>query len=112
MIQANPDRIERTPTVKSFDEFVSLLNAVMLTAPEYSSLYSVSDLNMDDPAGVAFQDDPAGVVAFPVNALLAWPMSTSVGQDLFANVLVNDCFLRILNYWQENFLLTEASRCK
>ena len=98
----------------SFDEFVSLLNAVMLTAPEYSSQYSVSDQNMDDPnpspGEASFQDDPAGVVAFPVNALLAWPMSTGVGQDLFANVLVNDCFLRILNYWQETFLTAEGSR--
>jgi len=37
-------------------------------------------------------------------------MATYAGYGLFANVLVNDCFLRILNHWQENFLLTEASR--
>ena len=99
-IAAHPDRLERTPTVRSFDEFVSMLNAVMQTAPEYSSLYNVSNPS----------DDPAGVVAFPVNALLAWAMATDVDQDLFPNVLVNDCFLRILNYWQETFLTTEGSR--
>ena len=90
-----------TPAVKNFDEFLSLLNALMMTAPAYY----LEPGTFDDP-----KDEPAGFVAFPINALLLWPMATYAGYGLFANVLVNDCFLRILNHWQENFLTTEASR--
>ena len=92
-----------TPAVKNFDEFLSLLNALMVTAPAYY----LKPGTFDDP-----KDEPAGFVAFPINALLLWPMATYAGYGLFANVLVNDCFLRILNHWQEHFLLTEASRCE
>ena len=90
-----------TPAVKNFDEFLSLLNALMMTAPAYY----LEPGTFDDP-----KDEPAGFVAFPINALLLWPMATYAGYGLFANVLVNDCFLRILNHWQESFLTKEASR--
>ena len=78
-----------TPAVKNFDEFLSLLNALMVQAPAYY----LKPGTFDDP-----KDEPAGFVAFPINALLLWPMATYAGYGLFANVLVNDCFLRILNY--------------
>jgi hypothetical protein len=90
-----------TPAVKNFDEFLALLNGVMQVAPAYY----LDPKKLNDPA-----DDPAGLIAFPINALLAWPMATYSGYGLFANELVNVCFLRILNHWQENFLTTEASR--
>ena len=93
-----------TPAVKNFDAFLSLLNALMVQAPAYY-LKTSKPGEIDNAS-----DEPAGMIAFPINALLAWPMATYAGYGLFANVLVNDCFLRILNYWQENFLLTEASR--
>ena len=90
-----------TPAVKTFDEFLSLLNGLMQVAPAYY----LEPGSFDDPA-----DEPAGLIAFPINALLAWPMATYAGYGLFANALVNACFLRILNHWQENFLKKKASR--
>ena len=50
------------------------------------------------------------MIAFPINALLVWPMATEQGYDLFANPLVNDAFRVVLNHWQTSFLTTNASR--
>ncbi|KEP90262.1 phosphatidylserine decarboxylase family protein [Aeromonas caviae] len=81
--------------VRSFDEFLQLLNGIMTTAPE------------------AYQDvqtqEPAGLIGFPINALLNWPMATAAGYDFFANALVNQQLRKILGYWA-NFLQSPASR--
>ncbi len=81
--------------VRSFDEFLLLLNGIMTTAPE------------------AYQDvqtqEPAGLIGFPINALLNWPMATVSGYDFFANVLVNQQLRKILGYWAV-FLQSPASR--
>ena len=75
-----------TPAVKTFDEFMSLLNAIMVTAPPYYlKAHDEDTIPQKHPSA----DEPAGVVAFPINALLAWPMATTAGQGLFANALVN-----------------------
>jgi phosphatidylserine decarboxylase len=81
--------------VRSFDEFLQLLNGIMTTAPE------------------AYQDvqtqEPAGLIGFPINALLNWPMATAAGYDFFANALVNQQLRKILGYWAD-FLQSPASR--
>lgn len=81
--------------VRSFDEFLLLLNGIMTTAPE------------------AYQDvktqEPAGLIGFPINALLNWPMATVAGYDFFANALVNQQLRKILGYWAD-FLQSPASR--
>ena len=81
--------------VRSFDEFLQLLNGIMTTAPE------------------AYQDvqtqEPAGLIGFPINALLNWPMATAAGYDFFANALVNQQLRKILGYWAD-FLQGPASR--
>ncbi len=81
--------------VRSFDEFLQLLNGIMTTAPE------------------AYQDvqtqEPAGLIGFPINALLNWPMATAAGYDFFANALVNQQLRKILGYWAD-FLQSSASR--
>ena len=69
----------------------------MTTAPEcYVS--SSSDGTMQ----------PAGLIGFPINALLDWPMATNAGYNVFANALVNQQFKRILKYWAR-FLETSDS---
>jgi len=91
-----------TPAVKNFEEFLAMLDVIMSTAPVY---------NLDcNKLGNDYSNEPAGLIAFPINAILAWPMATNAGQGMFANTLVNDCFLRVLNHWQENFLTTDGSR--
>lgn len=83
------------PEVRSFEEFLGLLNGIMTTAPE------------------AYQDipsqEPSGLIGFPINALLDWPMATRSGYQFFANALVNQQFKKILDYWAQ-FLQSPASR--
>jgi phosphatidylserine decarboxylase len=81
--------------VRTFEQFLELLNGIMTTAPE------------------AYQDipshEPSGLIGFPINALLDWPMATKSGYDVFANSLVNQQFKKILRYWSR-FLVTQESR--
>jgi len=88
-----------TPEIKDFDEFLILLNGIMSQAPEYYA----GCKDADGP------DQPCGLIGFPINALLDWPMATSFGYDFFANALVNQQFKKILNYWHD-FLLKPDSR--
>jgi phosphatidylserine decarboxylase len=81
--------------VRTFEEFLHLLNAVMKTAPE-----SYQDIPTKQPAGL---------IGFPINALLDWPMATESGYAVLANQLVNQQFDKILGYWCQ-FLVSEGSR--
>ncbi len=81
--------------VRTFEQFLVLLNGIMTTAPE------------------AWQDiqthEPSGLIGFPINALLDWPMATESGYVVFANALINQQFKKILAYWSE-FLTSKESR--
>lgn len=89
----------RTPLgqvpVQNFEQFLVLLNGIMTTAPE--AYYDIPS------------HDPAGLIGFPINALLDWPMATESGYAVFSNALVNQQLKKILRYWSE-FLTSEASR--
>jgi len=87
-----------TPEVRTFDEFLVLLNAIMTQAPEYTEC----------PGG-AGAESPCGLIGFPINALLDWPMGTRFGYDVFSNMLVNQQFKKVLGYWNE-YLVSPASR--
>ncbi|MCA8994517.1 MAG: phosphatidylserine decarboxylase family protein [Planctomycetaceae bacterium] len=87
-----------TPEVKDFDEFLVLLNEIMRTAPQYTECR-----NSD---GV---EEPCGLIGFPINALLDWPMATSFGYEVFSNQLINQQFKKILGYWSK-FLVRDDSR--
>jgi phosphatidylserine decarboxylase len=80
-----------------FEEFLLLLNAIMLTAPEAYQQGHCNSLK------------PSGLIGFPINALLDWPMGTSFGHDVFSNALINQQFKKILNHWS-NFLASKESR--
>nr|WP_244463731.1 phophatidylserine decarboxylase associated domain-containing protein [Aeromonas bivalvium] len=81
--------------VRTFEEFLILLNGIMTTAPEaYQDVQSQS---------------PAGLIGFPVNALLNWPLATGSGYLFFSNALINQQFKKILCYWSL-FLQSPASR--
>ncbi len=83
------------PAVTSWDEFLSLLNVIMTTSPEFI-------VNSDSV-------EAQGLVGFPINALLDWPMGTSAGITTFNNAEFNAYFKAVLQYWS-NFLDTEPSR--
>lgn len=81
----------------NFEEFLLLLNEIMKTAPKaYQSGHGASQ-------------EPAGMIGFPINALLAWPMATDYGYNVFSNSLVNQQLKKILMYWSK-YLVTEDSR--
>lgn len=85
------------PEPQTFEDFLVLLNAIMFTAPEgYQT-------------GRGEHQQPAGMIGFPINALLDWPMATVFGYDVFSNSLVNQQLKKILNHWS-TFLVTEESR--
>ncbi len=81
--------------VRTFEQFLRLLNGIMTTAPE-----AYEDVR---------NDEPSGLIGFPINALLDWPMATESGYNVFSNALVNQQLKKILVYWSQ-FLSTEASR--
>lgn len=85
------------PEPVNFEDFLVLLNGIMQTAPEAYQ------------TGVPGNQTAAGMIGFPINALLAWPMATNFGYDIFSNALVNQQLKKILNYWSR-FLVTEDSR--
>lgn len=85
------------PEPMNFADFLVLLNAIMFTAPEAYQ------------TGTGDNQQPAGLIGFPINALLDWPMATVFGYDVFSNTLVNQQFKKILDSWS-NFLVSEDSR--
>ena len=89
--------LEWEPEPINFEDFIVLLNAIMYTAPEAYQ------------TGAPGNQSAAGMIGFPINALLAWPMATNFGYDVFSNVLVNQQFKKILNYWS-TFLASPDSR--
>lgn len=97
ILQHHQDTPLEEPAVKDFNEFLMLLNHIMSQAPEYTEC--------PDSNGA---EDPCGLIGFPINALLNWPMATKSGYEFFSNQLVNQHFKKILYYWSE-YLNTEAS---
>ena len=76
------------PQVRDYLHMLELINAVMTTAPAFNK---------------------TGLVGFPINAILDWPMGTSGGFAAFLNEKVNAQFKKILNTWA-NFLASPDSR--
>jgi len=84
-----------TPPIKDFDHFLHMLNLIIRTSPAF---YTKGKNNFD----------AAGLIAFPINALLDFPMSTDSGYAIFSNALINQQFKKILSHWT-TFLESEES---
>ena len=81
-----PDSSEGT-RIPYWQLMIILINHIMTTAPEYNE---------------------TGLVGFPINVILNWPMATTAGFAAFLNDKVNTLFKSILNYWGK-FLSSSAS---
>ncbi|KAF9881502.1 phosphatidylserine decarboxylase [Colletotrichum karsti] len=81
--------------IKSFDDFIPILNLVMLSGPEF--------VRKSDPSTAI------GFIGCPINALLDYPMGTDSGYELFLLPEVNAAIAAILNSWGK-FLTTPESR--
>ncbi len=76
------------PQVRDYLHMLQLINQVMTKAPEFNE---------------------TGLVGFPINAILDWPMGTEAGASAFLNPKVNAQFKKILNEWAV-FLSSPDSR--
>jgi len=70
------------PEVKSFNDMLLAIDTIMTTAPPWS-----------DAA------DRSGLIGFPINAVLDWPMATASGFAFFLEPKVNDCLRLVLTKW-------------
>ena len=66
------------PQVRDYKHMLELINHVMTHAPEFNK---------------------TGLVGFPINAILDWPMGTPAGSMVFLNDKVNRQLKKILNEW-------------
>ena len=67
-----------TPQVRDYEHMLALINNILTTAPAF---------------------DQTGLVGFPINAILDWPMGTSGGFTAFLNDKVNAQLKQLLNAW-------------
>ncbi len=67
-----------TPQVRDYEHMLDLINGIMATAPTFNK---------------------TGLVGFPINVILDWPMGTSGGFAAFLNDKVNAQLKKILNEW-------------
>lgn len=73
---------EHSPQVKNYKQMLAMINHIIGTAPEYSRI-----------------SDRAGLIGFPINAILDWSMGTQAGFWAFTNEKVNAALKKILNTW-------------
>jgi phosphatidylserine decarboxylase len=66
------------PQVRDYNLMLKLISSILKTAPEFNK---------------------TGLVGFPINAILDWPMGTSGGFAAFLNDKVNAQLKKILNAW-------------
>lgn len=76
------------PQIRDYRQMLRVINHVMHSAPEFNK---------------------SGLVGFPVNAILDWPMGTASGFAAFTNDKVNRQIRKILNEWAV-FLASPDSR--
>ena len=66
--------------IRDWRLMIIMIDHIMTTAPEFNK---------------------TGLVGFPINVILNWPMATTAGFAAFLNDKVNRLFKNILNYWAD-----------
>ena len=70
------------PQVRNFHHMLVLINHIMDSGPKWSTIA-----------------DEVGLIGFPINAILDWPMCTPSGNAFFLRRDVNEQWVKILNKW-------------
>ncbi|KAF2222244.1 Phophatidylserine decarboxylase-domain-containing protein [Elsinoe ampelina] len=83
------------PQIRDFPTFINTLNTILVTGPEFY-------YKPDDP-------DAMGLIGFPINAILDWPMGTQSGYAFWYLPEVNQMFEPILADFT-SFLGSSASQ--
>jgi len=79
------------PQIKDYQRMLTDINTIITKAPEFS------------------YKDRKGLVGFPINAILDWPMNTPTARTVFLNAKVNRALKKILRQWAV-FLSSKDSR--
>lgn len=66
------------PQIKNYHQMLQVLNRMLTMAPEFNT---------------------TGLVGFPINTILDWPMGTPAGTSVFLQKKVNSQLKKILNQW-------------
>lgn len=83
--------------IKSFNDFIAVLQHVVQSGPEF--------FDKAEPATAM------GLIGFPINALLDWPMGTVSGYEFFLHPTVNDALRDVLNSWGKFLGTPESQSC-
>lgn len=75
------------PQIRNYNQMLDMMNVIITQAPEFNT---------------------TGLVGFPINAILDWPMGTVAGYVAFLDPNVNAKLKAILDYWK-NYLQSPAS---
>ncbi|KXJ96507.1 Phophatidylserine decarboxylase-domain-containing protein [Microdochium bolleyi] len=87
------------PEIRDFDTFIQTVNTILVTGPEFY-----------DIKGQSVQAENAmGLIGFPINAILDWPMGTQSGWLFWYDSEVNKHFQPVLQAFT-HFLGSKASR--
>ncbi|PGH16739.1 hypothetical protein AJ79_01612 [Helicocarpus griseus UAMH5409] len=74
--------------VRNYKTMLYLFNTLLKRVPEW--------FGGKGPNG---EDIPNGLIGFPFNIIVDWPMGTASGRQFFLDPRVNDCLKDILNLW-------------
>ncbi|KAI3394857.1 hypothetical protein diail_2143 [Diaporthe ilicicola] len=83
--------------IKSFDQFIAVLALVMQSGPEF--------FDKAEP------ETAMGLIGFPINALLDWPMGTVSGYEFFLQPEVNKALKEVLDSWGKFLGTPESQAC-
>ena len=113
VLQDFKDFIDTTPFVRMLA--TEMFKEVPITAPydkdptlkqqirSYDEMFRCLHLILDEGPQWFFSPDATvmGLIGFPINAILDWPMGTSSGYSFFINEKVNLHWKAVLNYWRD-----------
>ena len=81
----NKDPTKFKPQIRSYDEMFQCINIILGEGPQW---YKSDDA------------DAMGLIGFPINAILDWPMGTQSGYVFFTDSRVNAHWKEVLDTWK------------
>jgi len=82
------------PQVRDYRHMLLLMNHILTHGPEF----------------LVIDDEPAGLIGFPINAILDWPMGTAAGFAAFVHPVVNKHLREVLDAWGKFLSSAESTR--
>ncbi|KAN0082191.1 Phophatidylserine decarboxylase domain containing protein [Elaphomyces granulatus] len=92
---------EEVPTKAPYDRDPTTLKKQVRTYKTMLYLFNTLLTSVPEWFGGGDSDIPNGLVGFPYNIIVDWPMGTASGRQFFLDSRVNECLKNILNKWGE-----------